>query len=63
MLSRTDRACNLTSAASHLPAAFLIRAAAFFASSSVAKPMTAEYLLPIAWATKKLRPAPAFAAA
>jgi hypothetical protein len=41
------------------PVAFLISVAAFFASASFAKPMTAEYLLPTACATKKLRSATA----
>ena len=44
-----------------VPAAFLIREAARFASAAFAKPMTAEYLLPVAWATKKLRSTPASA--
>jgi hypothetical protein len=52
--------CQLTYFAlpSHLlRVAFLISAAAFFESASFAKPMTAEYFLPMAWATKKLRSA------
>src|ERR1700745_3679654 len=40
------------------PAAFLISVAALLASATFAKPMTAEYLLPMAWATKRLRSAP-----
>src|SRR4029077_17759179 len=40
------------------PAAFLISVAALLASASFAKPITAEYLLPMAWATKKLRSTP-----
>src|SRR6202051_5302658 len=40
------------------PHAFLISVAALLASASFAKPRTAEYLLPMAWATKKLRSAP-----
>src|SRR5260370_42494495 len=39
------------------PAAFLISVAALLALASFAKPMTAEYLVPVAWATEKLRSA------
>jgi hypothetical protein len=41
MLSRTCPGYHLKGAVPHLPAAFLMRAAAFLASSSVAKPITA----------------------
>ena len=44
-------------------AAFLITAAPFLASASFSKPITAEYFLPMTWATRnaRLMPAPATA--